>query len=117
MYTIKVKSVLNNTIIPLSLKDIFREKFLSQLSQHRIKVKGVSFFQDRIDFWCVHGFRRLSDTGEYVKMGFTDWFIVNETINQILDGLEVNAYVQTDSYYIRKGMIHIRKDNVRRGDE
>jgi len=103
MYTIKVKSICNDPKIPITLKDIFRDRLISRLREHKVKIKGVSFFQDRTDFWCLYGLRRSDGS----KMKFENWGAVNDVINNILDELEVNAFVQTEKYTLRKGMEHV----------
>ena len=103
MYTVKVKSVVGNPRVPITLKDIFRVRLEEQLKEHGIKVQGVSFFQDRTDFWCIYGLRKSNGS----KLAVEDWGRVNDSINSILDDLEVNAFVNTDRYTLRKGFEHV----------
>jgi hypothetical protein len=103
MYTIKIKSVANDPRVPITLKDIFRTRLEKRLKSNNIKVQGVSFFQDRTDFWCVYGLRNVNGS----KLAVDDWGKVNDSINIILDELEVNAFVNTDRYTLRKGMEHV----------
>ena len=103
MYTIKVKMIAGSPKIPITLKDIFRTRLEKKLKEHGIKVKGVSFFQDRTDFWCVFGLRKSNGS----KLAVDDWGNTNDSINEILDSMEVNAFVSTDRYTLRKGMEHV----------
>jgi hypothetical protein len=69
-----------------------------KLSAHNITVSGLFKFMGQPDFFTFGLFKKHKNK-PISKYG--EWALINKSINETLDELEVDAYVRTARYVVR----------------
>ncbi len=93
MYTIKLTDPYPDfiTIFDLALSGL--------LMGYDIRYNGVHSFLGKSDMFSMAGFTKNSG----YDLVFDDWVEVNQSINYILNELDISARVQNERYAIREG--------------
>ena len=92
MYTIKLTDTYQD------FPTVFNLALSASLSEFNIEFDGIHSFLGKDDMFSIAGFNISGGNLEY-----SDWVTVNQTINFILNELDISVRVQNERYMIRDG--------------
>lgn len=108
MYTVKIKSVSGASVVNGDkIRSDIKRLLNSKLEEHAITVAGVHEFLGERSFLTLSSFKKGDG-----NLRYEDWLIVNKAINEVLDELEVVAFVRAPQYIVRTEQGTVRNEGA-----